>query len=244
MFRIDFDDAVKQVLGAGGPVTFKRHYQLDVKGYSWVEIFVRDQKTRKEIERLQEEITATQKSLIDREELRLMFKTGLDQVKRDFLELLKDHLSQAQRRESAVVRGLRQFGAISNDLLFMPITLVSDGEIGDIIAGLPVGVKRSEIEKTVEGIKKEIEKLKETIDKELSPQERWFYSDTGKPIPYPKGCRWFRFVGDWKRVVSRFDGKVDIEGCALKTEAEFEAFYLLELDKVRKLTPLRTPWEK
>ncbi len=240
--ELDFDRAIAEVLKSGGQVSFKRRYRLDVEGYSWVKDFVRDQKTRREIEELQGKITATQKSLIDRDELRAMFEAGVEQVRRDFLELLKNHLLEAQRRDCPVIGGLHSFGVISSKLHLMTVSLASSEDIEDIIKELPVGVKKEKIEKTVEGIRKQIEKLKETIDKELSPQERWFYFDTGKPMPYPGGCRWSKFVDGWKTVVARFTGKVDIEGCALLTEDEFAAWHMLELEKVYKLPPLRNPW--
>ena len=244
MFSLDFDGAIGKVLGSSGQISFKRRYRIDVEKYSWVKDYIHDQKIRKEIERLQKEITATQGSFIDRDELRVMFEAGLKQVKQDFLELLKNHLLEAQSRVWPVIAGLHPYGVIPDQLSLMSATLVSSEEIKDIIAELPVGVKSKEIERTVEGNKKQIAKLNETIDKELSPQERWFYFDTGKPASYPTGCRWTKFVEGWKKVVSRFDGKVDIEGCALVTEDEFAAFNMLELDKVHKLTPLRTPWKK
>ncbi len=244
MLTLDFNNAIKEVLASGGQVSFKRHYRIDVDKYSWVKDFVRDQKLRKEIERLQKEIVTTQKSLIDKDELRAMFKAGIEQVRLDFFELLKGHLNESQKHECGVISGLHPYGNISSKLILASLLLVSPLDIDDIIVGLPAGVKQKEVEKTIEGIRKQIAEHNETIEKELSPQERWFYTDTGKPMPYPGGCRWTKFVEGWRKVVARFDGKVDIEGCALKTDAEFEAFYLLEMEKVSKLTPLRTPWER
>jgi len=244
MFTVDFDGAIRDVLSSGGQVHFKKQYNLDVNNYSWVADYMRDKKLRKEIKRLQKEITTTQQSLIDRDELRAMFEAGIEQVRRDFLELLKEHLTKAQRRKEPIVGGLHSFGVISNRLPMMSLQLVSSEEIGDIIAGLPVGITCKEIEKTVEGLRAQIAKHNETIEKELSPHERWFYSDQGEPLRYPGGCRWTKFVEGWKMVVARFDGKVDIEGCALKTDDEFAAFHMLELDNVLKLTPLRKPWKK
>ena len=45
-------------------------------------------------------------------------------------------------------------------------------------------------------------------------------------------------------VVSRFEGKVDIEGYALNTPEEFEAFGLLNLDSIMKITPLTKPRQR
>ena len=243
-FAVDFDKAVKEVLASGGRIIFKHRYNIDVDKYSWVRDFVRDQELRKEIDRLQKEIAATQQSLIDRDELQAMFDAGVEQLKQGFLELLRDHLVEAQKRECPVIGGLHSFGVISNRLPLMTVSLASPEDIGNIIAGLPRGVKQKEIEATVEGLRKQIAKCNETIERELSPRERWFHFDTGKPQPYPVGCRWTKFVSDWKTVVARFDGKVDIEGVALVTEEEFTAFHMLELDRVRKMPPLRDPWTR
>lgn len=243
MVTIDFDHAIHEVLASGGQVSFKRRYRLDVVNYSWVQDFVRDRKLRKEIDELRAKITATQKSLIDKDELRAMFEAGAEQVKRDFLEYVRDILSKAQRHECGVIVGFHEYGVIVNKLLLMPLTLISTEELNGLISVLPEGVKREKVEEEVEAIRKQIAEREDTIEKELNPPDRWIYSDTGNPLPYPGGCRWTKFVEGWKKVVARFDGKVDIEGVALKTEAEFKTFYLLEMEKVYKLTPLRKPWE-
>ena len=47
MLYLDFDRLIKEVLGSGGQVSFKRHYKLDVEKYAWVADFVKDQKLRK-----------------------------------------------------------------------------------------------------------------------------------------------------------------------------------------------------
>lgn len=243
MLTIDFDHAIREVLASGGQVSFKRRYRLDVVNYSWVKDYVRDQRTRREIDQLGKNIAEAQKSLIDKNELRAMFEAGVEQTRQNFLELLKNNLSRAQRHECGVIGGLHEYGVISSELPLMAVTLVSSEEIADVIAGLPDGVKREKVGKDIEAIRGKIAKLNEIIEKELSPPDRWIYSDVGNPFPYPGGCRWTKFVEGWKKVVARFDGKVDIEGCALKTDVEFEAFYLLELENIPKLTPLRKPWE-
>ena len=46
---------------------------------------------------------------------------------------------------------------------------------------------------------------------------------------------------DWRKVVSRFQGNVNIEGFLCESEEEKVAFFALGLDKVRKVTPLREP---
>ena len=244
MLTINFDNNIKEVLASGGQVGIKYTYRLDVDKYSWVKDYVRDQKLRQEIDQLRKEIAEAQNSPIDKSELRAMFEAGVEQTRQNFLELLKNNLSKAQKRECGVIGGLHEYGNIASELPLMSITLVSSEDIKDIIAALPPGIKQKEIEKTIEGIKKQIAEREAIIEKELSPKDRWFYDDRGNSLPYPAGCRWNKFVDGWRRVVSRFDGKVDIEGCALVTEDEFAAFHMLELEKVYKLTPLRAPWER
>lgn len=243
MLTVDFDHAIGEVLASSGQMSFKRRYRLDVVNYSWVKDYVRDQRMRREIDQLGKKIAEAQKSLISKNELQAMFEAAINQTRRNFLELVKANLSRAQKSECGVVGGLHEYGNISSELPLMAVTLISKEEIADIIASLPDGVKREKVEKDVEAIRDKIAELNETIEKELSPQDRWIYSDIGNPLPYPAGCRWSKFVEGWRKVVSRFDGKCDIEGCILKTDAEFEAFYLLELENIPKLTPLRKPWE-
>ena len=244
MLTINFDNNIKEVLASGGQVGIKYTYRLDVDKYSWVKDYVRDQKLRQEIDQLRKEIAEAQNSPIDKSELRAMFEAGVEQTRQNFLELLKNNLSKAQKRECGTIGGLHEYGNIASELSLMSVTLVSSEEIKDIIAALPPGIKQKEIEKTVEGIKKQIAEREAIIEKEVSPKDRWFYDDRGNSLPYPAGCRWSKFLDGWRRVVSRFDGKVDIEGCALVTEDEFAAFHMLELEKVYKLTPLRAPWER
>ena len=240
---IDFDHAIREVLASSGQMSFKSVYRLDVSNYSWVKDYVRDQRTRQEIDQLRKEIAEAQNSLIDKIELQKMFEAGVEQTRQNFLEHLKDNFARAQRHECGVVGGLHEFGVIKSELPLMAVTLVSPKEIADIVADLPDGIKREKVEKDIEAFKGKIVELNDVIEKDLSPKDRWFYDDRGNPLPYPNGCRWTKFVEGWRRVVSRFDGKVDIEGCALKTDEEFAAYHMLELASVYKLTPLRKPWE-
>ena len=243
MLTLDFDRVIKEALASSGQVGFKHSYRLDVVNYSWVKDYVRDQKLRQEIGRLREKIAEAQNSPIDKSELRAMFEAGVEQTRQNFLELLKNNLSKAQKRECGVIGGLHEYGVIASELPLMSTTLVSSEDIKDIIAALPPGIKQKEIEKTIEGIKKQIAEREAIIEKELSPKDRWFYDDRGNSFPYPAGCRWTKFVEGWKKVVARFSDKCNIEGCALKTDDEFSAFHMLDLEKVFKLTPLRQPWE-
>ena len=244
MLTLDFDRVIKEVLASSGQVSFKHSYRLDVVNYSWVKDYVRDQKLRQEIEQLKKKIAEAQNSPIDKNELRAMFEAGVEQTRQNFLELLKNNLSNAQKRECGVIGGLHQFGVIASELPLMSVTLVSSEDVKDIIAALPPGIKQKEIEKTIEGIRNQIAECEKIIEKELSPKDRFFHNDRGNALPYPGGCRWTKFVQGWKMIVARFGpGKVDIEGCALATEDEFAAFHMLELEKVFKLTPLRQPWE-
>jgi len=243
MLTVDFDHAIREVLASSGQMSFKRRYRLDVVNYSWVKDYVRDQKARQEIDQLKKEIAEALKTPIDKNELQKMFEAGVEQTRQEFLAYLAGNLARAQRHECGVVGGLHEYGNIKSELPLMSVTLIRPEEIADIIQSLPDGVKREKVEEDVEALKGKIAKLNDVIDKELSPPDRWIYSDIGNPLPYPNGCRWTQFVLGWKKVVARFSGKCDIEGCLLKTEDEFAAFHMLELASVPKLTPLREPWQ-
>jgi len=58
--------------------------------------------------------------------------------------------------------------------------------------------------------------------------------ESGMPMFYPGGCRWTKFVEDWEKVVSRFNGRVNINGFPLESPEEETAYMALELDKVYK----------
>jgi hypothetical protein len=128
-------------------------------------------------------------------------------------------------------------------LKFAPHLLMdfSEAEIDEIFSQIPDGVRQEEIEASAKAIGKKIANLEEKIRLELSPQNRWLHNQEGNPFPYPVGCRWTIFVEDWKKVLSRYNGKANIDGCAITSPEEGAAYHALELDQVRRLTPLREP---
>jgi len=235
---LDNDRWVKMVLGEGGQVNMKRLYGIDTINYAWVQDYVRDKKIREEIEEIQAEIKKVNNSLIHKDELKKLLINRLKGAKESLIDYLKCHLLQVQERKEAL------FG--DYHIKRMPSAAflsIFSQEIEDIFPDLPEGVAQQDIDKKSKELMNKIEKLKETIEKELSQRDRWVHFGTGLPVPYPRGCRWTQFVNDWKKVISRFEGGATIEGCALKSEEEYKAFYLLELDKVRKYTPLRKPFK-
>lgn len=235
---LDNDRWVKMVLNEGGQVNMKRLYGIDVKSYAWIQDYVRDKKIREEIEGIQEEIKKTRNSLIHRDELKKLFINRLEGAKGSLVDYLKDHLIEVQERKEALLGDF-----YVKRMPFAAFLSIFSQEIEGIFPELPEGVTQQDIDKKCKELTGKIEGLEKMIQEELSPQGRWIHFDSGLPMPYPRGCRWTLFVNDWKRVISRFEGEATIEGCALKTDEEYKAFYLLGLDKVRKYTPLRKPFK-
>lgn len=229
---------VESVLGSGIPRGFKGIYGIDTEKYDWVDKYLKDVELRKEIDRLREEIPKIEGQLMHREELKARFLESLKDINKMQEQQIFFHLLNVQARTENLispesVRALK---------IVPPVSLGTD-EINTIIAKLPSGVRQAEIDRDMKKNKERIEEIRAKIDKELSPSDRWFYHDTGERVRYPQGCRWTLFVKDWKMVVSRFDGVVNIEGFSCVSEAEATAFYALGMGDVRKLTPLRKPHE-
>lgn len=229
------EECIAAVLGSYGSPDMKGLYGIDTAQYSWVESYLRDQMIRAEIERLRAEIPKIEALPIHRDELKARFMEALGQVNSLMVQRVRNHLVQVQARKESLIGPDTALGF----RIVYPMNLTPE-EIDEIVAALPEGTRQADIEKSVSEIRGQIRELERKIEDELSPQDRWFYTESGYPVRYPQGCRWTRFVNDWKKVVGRFEGRVDIEGYAVEGP-EATAFIALGLDKIRKLTPLRKP---
>ena len=240
MFNID--KLAKAVLGSPGGAAIKQHFRLDTINYAWVKDYVRDKRTREDIQALQQKIVDNRALPIHKEELKRRFEKLVKNVNEFRIQQLRDHLGMVQKREVPLLNEF-SIGEIKvGEVRLLPFFMeFSPADIEEIFFELPEGVTTKDIEKKESEFQGKILKLENVISEELSPQSRWFHRDNGIPEPYPNGCRWTAFVNTWEKVARRFDGKVDIQGHALKTEAESEAYYLLELEKLYKLEPLRNP---
>ena len=238
MNNYDIDRIANSVLSNTGGAAVKRHFRT----YAWVKDYVYDQKIREEIKRLQEKIVETGALPIHKDELESRFKARVEEINTFRIQQLKDHLASVQKREDPLFTELILDNKKINGTRMLPFFMnFSPTQIETIFSELPDGVSQKDIEKSVSELQKKILKLEDVLSKELSPQKRWYYRDDGVPVPYPQGCRWTAFVEVWKKVLSRFEGRVDIEGSALETPEEHGAFGLLGLDRVMKITPLRKP---
>lgn len=242
MNSYEIDSLARMVTSNTGGAAVKYHFDLDTRTYAWVKDYVRDQKIREEIKLLQEKIVKTRGLPIHKEELENRFKARVEEINAFRIQQFKDHLASVQIRKERLVDELFLESTLINGARMVPhLIAFSQKEIDTIFSELQDGARQKDIEKTVTGLEKKISKLQEVLSQELSPRERWYHSDDGLPEPYPEGCRWTAFVEAWKKVVSRFEGKVDIEGSAPGTPEEHEAFGLLGLDRVMKFPPLREP---
>jgi len=240
--KIDTEEIVRRVLDRGSIYTtsdVRREYGVDVVKYGWVDSYLRDKEVRAEIARLEGEIPKIQSLPIHRDEIKASFMEAMKLINGMWLDQVKSHLLNVQARKTAMM-GPESIYALR---LVYPLN-IGKQEAEALFSGLPEGVKQAEIGSQVEKIEAEIERLRNRIKDEFSPHERWSYSPNGYPWPYPGGCWWTRFVEDWKKIASRFEGNVNLNGCPLESEAETSAFYALGIDKVWKLTPLRKPYIK
>lgn len=231
---------------AGSVIEFKDHvsikhgFRLDTNTFEWVKPYLRDKKIRTEIKQLQQEIVEARNYPIHRDELREMFKARISQINSFRMQQIREHLSNVQQRipdEPLITENMlehRKFGGVRIQPYLIKFT---DEQLDDIFSELPEGVPQKEIEKQVSACQIRISELeKELTADELNPRTRWIFRDDGINIPYPKGCRWTAFVSVWEMVAKRFRGNVNIEGYPLTTQAETDAFFMLGLNSVHKVT--------
>lgn len=236
---LDTYEAIKSVLEGGGRTKMKHLYGVDTFKYGWVESYLRDKTIRQEIEKLEKEKWELEKLPIHKDELKRYFEGLLNSIREARKTSIQGLLIDAQKRALS----LEDFHVAIQSRTFSPLALLvfSQKEIDAFFSVLPDGVREKEIQSLVKQKEAQIFELKARIEKELSPQERWFYSDAGIAQRYPSGCRWTLFVNDWKKVASRFIGIVNIEGTLPEREEEKTAYYALGIDKMKKLTSLREP---
>lgn len=238
----DIDKLAAAVIGSSGGAAIKGHFRLETINYAWVEDYVRDKKIRNKIQDLRQKIVDNRALPIHKEELEERFKEIVKSINKFHIQQLRDHFGAVQKREVQLFNeytiGERKIIGVR----FLPFLMAfSPTEIKEIFSELPEGVKKKDIDKKESEFQGKILELENVISEELSPKSRWLHRDDGTPEPYPRGCRWTAFVGTWEKVARKFNGKVNIEGNSLKTEAEHGAYYLLELEKLHKIEPLRSP---
>ena len=237
------NDLAAKVIGYTGGVAIMRVFGVDTRTYEWVKDFVKDEGIRKRISDLKEEIAKAKTLPIHKEELRAMFEERVRKINSFRIEQLQTHMGEVQNRQAPLFNELIMDNKLILGAKMYPFFMAfSSEDLLNIFSDLPEGVKQKDIDETVKHCQSEIEKLEGVIAKDLSPQSRWLHKDDGTPMPYPHGCRWTAFVHTWRKVASRFEGRVNVEGYALKSPAAEMAWGLLGLDAVAKVTPLREPY--
>ena len=226
---------VKTEASSGAYVHHQVQSTLDLSGYSWVPLFIKDQVLRKEISDLEAEIIKTQNSLIDKGELRQRFDQQREAIRQEFIELTAASLAQVQERKSNLFDGV-----VAQQLRLVTLLLLGQEDIDSIFSSLQKGTTQREIDLKVKKLEKRKEEIQEEINKNFSPQSRWFHKLDGSREDFPRGDRWTEFVNSWRETASRYGEAVNYEGERLKTEAEHMAFKLLFFN-LQKVTPLREP---
>ena len=163
------------VIGNTGGAAIKRSIGLDTKTYDWAKGYSRDKKIREKIDGLLREIAQTRALPICKDELRAMFESRVKTINEFRLKQLSAHLAGVQQRSEPlfnenIIDGKKFMGAS-----IVPFMKFSPKETDTIFADLPEGVRVKDIENTVARCLKEIKELEVVLEKELNPQERWFY---------------------------------------------------------------------
>jgi hypothetical protein len=213
-----------------------RGYELDTRGFSWVDAYLEDLRLRREIKTAEEEITRIAALPIHVKELKTDFLQALEGFKAHRLAVMKEMLQKVQNQEGPMF----QAGTLSTVRAAKLLAFdLSPDEIEFLFEDLEQGTSRADKDRQTTKLQKKIADNKARIEKEFSPRERWFHQPTGVAIQYPRGCRWTRFVNDWSYVARRYSDPVTIDGYLLTTEAETRAYEALGLGNLSKLTPIK-----
>jgi len=230
-------EIASRVLGSTGGAAAKHLFKIDTSKFAWVESYLRDEALRNKSQALREDIQKVQASPIHRDELKEQFTSALSSIRNAHLQWLVEMLRSVQDRQGPLINS----NMLQRDAYAHPLKL-SKTEVENLFLQLPPGVKQADIDADVKRLKEEITVTEDLIARVLSPPERWIYRDDGKPHPYPQGCRWTQYVTAWKKVVTRFDGPVSMEGLSIESDSEMAAYVALGLNKISRITPVRKPW--
>ena len=230
------NDVANQVLGSSAGAYVKHVFKLDTLKFSWLDDFMRDKALRKKMSVAREEITKARGSLIDKNELRMMFKSAISAINDSHIKWFVEKIKAVQQRTQTTINS--HMVQANN---YIPHIALSEKDIEVILSQLPEGVTQETIQAKVSKLQDEILKIEEIIKSELSPPGRWIYRDDGQPIPYPQGCRWTHYVTAWTKIAPRYNAPVTIEGLHIKTEEELIGYRALGLHDLMKRTPLRSP---
>ncbi len=234
------EEIAAQVLNAsgGGGASIKKYFKLDTVKFSWVDDYLRDEALRKKIQGLNDKINEMHNSPMHKDELRALFESTIDQINNERRLWFEEKLKAVQNRKGRMIYSDM---LIYNASLYISPIGLSKGDIDQIFANIPEGVKQADITTAIGRMQEEVAEIEAVIEKELSPRSRWLYREDGEPFHYPQGCRWTQYVNAWKKIAQRFDGPVSAEGVPVQNEHEEAAYYALGLDKIQKLEPLRKP---
>lgn len=234
------ENIAREVLGNSGGAYVKRYFKIDTFKYSWIDLFLRDESLRKKIQTYRNNIQEARRMPMHKDELKAIMKSSIKNIHNAHLAWFAAWMKKIQQRES--------FGLTSENILankYIPPIDLSNHDIDAIFAQLDEeGVRQADIDSMVNQCRKDIESAEKVIACDLSPADRWIYEDDGKPVPYPQGCRWTQYVIAWKNVVTRYEGPVSVEGAAITSEDEMTAYIALGLNKIPRVTPLRTPYRE
>jgi hypothetical protein len=229
------DEIGSAVLRSPGGAYVRNRFGIDLIKFSWVDLYLRDEIVRKKIQTLRDNIQKTQMSPIHKDELKAMFQCAISNINSARLSWFVEKLTTVQARQGEMINNYTVQGPG-----YIPAIDLSKSDVDTIFSRLSEeGVRQVDIDAGIQQLRKEIARAEEVIERELSPPERWIYKDDGKPIPYPQGCRWTQYVIAWRKVVTRFDGPVSVEGLSIKSDDEMTAYVALGLNNIGRMPPLR-----
>jgi hypothetical protein len=208
---------------------------LDMKDFSWLPLWKRDQELRAKIEKHQKEIAKIKKLPFSREEIKQRFEMVRKIFRERRLEIIQIEAQHVQDPQAAnewtyADTPFWKGNAISPQDSAPLTSLMSCfcifeipgvwKEIESVIARLPEGASVEQKKKMIEKEEAKIDECEREINEKLSPTERWIHNSKGLPRPYPRGCRWTRYVEILKVILPYLEELADADNKPLSAEAK------------------------
>ncbi|MFZ5447884.1 MAG: hypothetical protein ACOZFS_04515 [Thermodesulfobacteriota bacterium] len=206
---------------------------VDLRNYTWVDVYLKGQKYQQEIDELKREIQRVQQFPKAKKEILEELKGMGDQITALRIEKVRAVLSRFQRQE---ITGLTPhvFAQVwiggGGSILGLAHTAAHDfasilaGDIIDAaIEGLPDGITQEEKAAQIVDLEAKIAALTAKIEKECWPDSRKVFDNRGHPRPGQD--RWQEVVDHWRKVAAPYNKPVDFYGYAIdQSDPAWEAF--------------------
>lgn len=201
-------------------------HTLDLENFSWLPLWKRDQELRADIENCRKEIEKIREFPISQDEVKRQFEQEINKFKEKRAKLINLKAQTIQTpniplNEKAMSTPFSQCPnfELMNCFCIFEVPEIWQ-EIEGIIAKMPKGVSQEEKKQLIAAEEAKIDSFYKEINEKLSPRQRWLYDKNGNPRPYPRGCRWKRYVDVLNVILPHLEELADIDNKPLNAKAK------------------------